>query len=139
MDLLPWSRESWWHNKYGDASASIRNMLFSIAQSKGRIRKLVELSQDMLNEKDFLYVILSTFAFILILSYESNINVLRKTLTTTYLTNKRGEIVKKEIEEVAPANLLSMLRKYSRDPVKEEISIYLVLWNAKIFQTSLMK
>lgn len=52
-------------NKMYDAA----NMLLKIAASKGRTRRLVSISQGMLNEKDLPYVYLSTFAFVLILAY----------------------------------------------------------------------
>lgn len=92
------------------------NMLIKLI-SFNQSKKLVDRSQGLLNEKDLPYVYLSTFAFILIQIYESNINVLKKTLTTNYLTNKKGESVNKEIEEMAPANFLSMFRKYSKESV----------------------
>lgn len=93
------------------------NMLYRIAISEGGTQKLIELSQGKLNERDFPYVILSTIAFILIISYESNLNILKKTLTTMNLTNKKGELWDKEIENTSPIILLSMLRKYSKMPV----------------------
>lgn len=92
------------------------NMLSRIASSK-QSKKLVSISQGLLNEEDLPYVYLSIFAFILIQTYESNINVLRKTLTTMNLTNKRGKPWNKEIEDTAPADLLSLLRKHSKKSV----------------------
>jgi len=93
------------------------NMLSKIAASKGGTRRLVGISQGMLNEKDLPYVYLSTFAFVLILTYESNLNVLKKTLTTMNLKNRKGEPWNKEIEDTSIEDLLGMLKKHSQKPV----------------------
>jgi len=93
------------------------NMLFPIVRFPGNMKQLIRLSQGRLNEKDFPFVILSTLSYILILTYESNLNVIKKTLTTSYLTNRRGKAWDKTIEETAPETLLGMLRKHSNDSV----------------------
>ena len=66
------------------------NMLIQIAASKGGSKRLVSNSKGMLNDKDLPYVYLSTFAFVLIQAYESNLNVLKKTITTKTLKTKSG-------------------------------------------------
>lgn len=93
------------------------NMLIRIASSSGGTKRLVSISEGMLNDKDLPYVYLSTFAFILIQAYESNLNLLKKTITTKVLKKKNGEDWDKAVEDTPPATLLGMLRKYSEASV----------------------
>lgn len=93
------------------------NMLSRIATSSGGSKHLVSISQDMLNDEDLPYVYLSTFAFVLIQAYESNLNVLKKTITTMALKTKSGRQWDKSVEDTSPVRLLEMLRKYSQASV----------------------
>ena len=54
----------------------------------------------------------------LIQIYESSVNVLRKTLTTNRLVNRRGEPWSRSIEDISPITLLEMLKKYSLESVE---------------------
>jgi len=101
-------------NKIYDAA----NMLSKIAASEGGTRKLVEITQGRLNEKDLPYIYLSQFAFVLILTFESNLNILKKTLTTDNLTTKKGKPWLKSIEETSPEVFFELLVKYSEGPVQ---------------------
>ena len=67
-----------------------------------RSQELVELSKGMLNELDLSYGYLSMFAYFLVLTYESNLNVIKKTLSTSNLKDKRGAPWLKSIEETKP-------------------------------------
>ena len=93
------------------------NMLSQIAASSGGSKRLVSISKGMLNDEDLPYVYLSTFAFVLIQAYESNLNVLKKTITTMALNTKSGRRWDKSVEDTSPVRLLEMLRKYSHASV----------------------
>jgi hypothetical protein len=93
------------------------NMLSQIAASSGGSKHLVSISQGMLNDEDLPYVYLSTFAFILIQAFESNLNVLKKTITTMALTTRSGRQWDKSVEDTSPVRLLEMLRRYSQASV----------------------
>jgi len=89
------------------------NMLSQIAASKGGSKRLVSITKGMLNARDLPYVYLSTFAFILIQAFESNLNVLKKTINTKALKTKSGKQWSRSVEDTPPKKLLGMLRKYS--------------------------
>ena len=94
------------------------NMVYSISIKPGGSKKLVDLSQGLLNEKDLPYLYFSTFAFMLIQIFESSLNVLRKTLSTMKLTNKKGEPWPRSIEDTSPRTLLDLLHKDSPESVE---------------------
>ena len=83
-----------------------------------RSQELVELSKGMLNELDLSYGYISMFAYFLVLTYESNLNVIKKTLSTSNLKDKRGAPWLKSIEETSPEDLFNLLGKYSVKPVE---------------------
>ena len=88
------------------------NMLSAVASSDEGSKKLIELSEGLLDDR-LPYIYLMTFAFVLIQTYESNLNVLRKTLTTDNLKTASGRDWDKPIEETSLEDLLSMFRKHS--------------------------
>jgi len=106
------------------------NMLSAIAWS-GNSQKLIELSEGLLGDR-LPYVYLMTFAFVLIQTYESNLNVLRKTLTTDNLKPASGR-ARKPIEETGLETLFAMLRKHSEkatEYLEESIFRHKALRNA---------
>ena len=92
--------------------------MFSKILFADKSRELVELSKGMLNDLDLLYAYISMFAYFLVLSYESNLNVIKKTITTSNLKKKNGAPWNKSIEKTGPEDLFNLLEKYSVKPVQ---------------------
>lgn len=107
------------------------NMLYRISTGEGGSKRLVELSQGLLDAKYYPYVYISNFIYMFILAYETSINILRKTLTTDNLKNRKGKSVDREI---GPETFLDMLKKHSSDSV---IHIKLIIFKHKDLRNAL--
>ena len=95
----------------GDKMKEATNLLYRISISPGGSKKFAE--KNNIDEKILPYLYLSQFSWSIAQGYELFLNVLKKTLTTNNLTNKKGEPLGKPIEKTALEKVLDMLKKHT--------------------------
>src|SRR4030042_1026825 len=89
------------------------NILWRISSNEGGLKEFSRVNQKYFEERDLSYLVLSQFCWSITQTYETFLNIVRKTLVTDNLVNRRGACWPRSISETPPDTLFDLLHNDS--------------------------